>query len=205
MESSSWNTWTKSRTWIINRLSNWKGMTLTPLFFLLPFLSCSFQDHPRAFIQQQRGLSVLHLSDQRKMVAATFACFLGNWLFLKDSISLGSTRRRNPNQKKSLQPTEDDWELILKGARELKFSDGDVVIKEGAWTRAIYQLVAGNTPPPPFYPSHPVAPPSCKKTEIPEPPRVPLPQDGAMTITLISCVFCSIMVLKVNFKFMLEV
>eukprot|EP01125_Pyxidicula_operculata_P010372 TRINITY_DN3419_c1_g2_i3.p1 TRINITY_DN3419_c1_g2~~TRINITY_DN3419_c1_g2_i3.p1 ORF type:complete len:825 (+),score=329.87 TRINITY_DN3419_c1_g2_i3:3779-6253(+) len=45
--------------------------------------------------------------------------------------------------ERSLRPTNEEWELIIKGAKLQKFKKGDYVIKEGEKSRQMYEIASG--------------------------------------------------------------
>jgi len=45
---------------------------------------------------------------------------------------LGQSKKEFKKAHQKMKPTEEDWALILKGARNQKLKKSDVIIKEGA-------------------------------------------------------------------------
>eukprot|EP01125_Pyxidicula_operculata_P005664 TRINITY_DN1986_c0_g1_i1.p1 TRINITY_DN1986_c0_g1~~TRINITY_DN1986_c0_g1_i1.p1 ORF type:complete len:2857 (+),score=968.14 TRINITY_DN1986_c0_g1_i1:65-8635(+) len=56
----------------------------------------------------------------------------------------GSGSSSSNNEKKLLKPKEEDWNMILKGSKLVKFKPGEVVIKEGQQSRQLYQISVGS-------------------------------------------------------------
>jgi len=44
----------------------------------------------------------------------------------------------------SMDLTEDDWQLFLSGAKQVRYKNGEYVLREGAPTKALYQILQGS-------------------------------------------------------------